>query len=300
LGTCATGQKCHAFPGPQPCRRLFGPACLALHYPRRCGGLNPKTMWTMYRRSAEVNRQLPRYQAVLVASRHMYGEFERHGVGADRLHLVTLPNPQDARQAPIRTGARNRLLYVGRLTKLKGVGHLLRAIPIAARKLARPLRLTVAGDGPERENLKRLAGELHLAADFAGWIQGGRMRDLMLESDLLVVPSLWPEPFGLVGIEAGACGLPAVAYNVGGIPEWLVAGRSGELAPGDPPTVNGLADAMVRALEDSQHHDRLSRGAFEVASGFTLQRHLSQLEKVLETVRRRPAGAVLSAESIHA
>jgi glycosyltransferase involved in cell wall biosynthesis len=300
LGTCATGQKCHAFPTPRPCTRQFGPACLILHYPRRCGGLHPLTMWKMFRRSAEMNGHLPKYEAVLVASRHMRDEFRQHGLTEDRLHLVSYPNPQAVEQAGVRTGAEGRLLFIGRLTKLKGVSHLLRAIPSAARKLARSLTLTIAGDGPERENLQVLARELGVAAKFMGWIQGSQMTDLMQDSDLLAVPSLWPEPFGLVGIEAGACGLPAVAYRVGGIPDWLSAGESGELAPGDPPTVEGLADAIVRGLADPSHYARLSRGAFEVASRFTLERHLARLEEIFRSVPRRPVHAISPAESIHA
>src|ERR1700735_5652301 len=41
VGTCASGEKCHSFPRPQPCDRKFSPMCLVLYYPRRCGGLNP-------------------------------------------------------------------------------------------------------------------------------------------------------------------------------------------------------------------------------------------------------------------
>ncbi len=68
VGTCASGEKCHAFPRSEPCDRQFGPACLALYLPRRCGGLNPGTMWKMYQRAAERNIHLPRYAAILVAS----------------------------------------------------------------------------------------------------------------------------------------------------------------------------------------------------------------------------------------
>ncbi len=299
LGTCATGQKCHAFPAPRPCTRQFGPACLVLHYPRRCGGLNPLTMWNMFQRSAEMNRHLPKYEAVLVASRHMRDEFRKHGVAEDRIHLVSLPNRLIAEQSRVRTAPNGRLLFIGRLTKLKGVSHLLRAIPSAARKLGRSLTLTVAGDGPDRETLQAMAQELRVVANFIGWIPGSQMTGLMRDSDLLAVPSLWPEPFGLVGIEAGACGLPAVAYRVGGIPDWLSAGESGELAPGDPPTVEGLADAIVRALANPSHYATLSRGAFEVASRFTLERHVSRLEEIFRAVPRRPVDAILPAESIH-
>jgi glycosyltransferase involved in cell wall biosynthesis len=221
-------------------------------------------------------------------------------VTEDRIHLVSLPNRQIAEQSRVRTAPNGRLLFIGRLTKLKGVSHLLRAIPIAGRKLGRSLTLTIAGDGPEREGLEALAQELRVVANFIGWIQGNKTTDLMQESDLLAVPSLWPEPFGLVGIEAGACGLPAVAYRVGGIPDWLIAGESGELAPGDPPTVEGLADAIVRALANPSHYARLSRGAFEVASRFTLERHVFRMEEIFRAVPSRPVHSILPAESIHA
>ena len=96
----------------------------------------------------------------------------------------------------------------------------------------------------------------------AGWTLADG-RELMSQADLLVVPSLWPEPFGLVGVEAGCLGLPSVAYAVGGIPDWLIAGVTGEIAPGDPPGVDGLAEAMVRALADPEHYKNLSCGRVE-------------------------------------
>ena len=61
----------------------------------------------------------------------------------------------------------------------------------------------------------------------------------MASADLLVVPSLWPEPFGLVGLEGARSRLPAAAFAVGGIPDWLRSGVNGYLAPGDPPTPAG-------------------------------------------------------------
>jgi glycosyltransferase involved in cell wall biosynthesis len=109
----------------------------------------------------------------------------------------------------------------------------------------------------------------------------------MRAADLLAVPSVWPEPFGLVGIEAGCVGLPAVAYDVGGIGEWLVPGRSGELAPGDPPTVDGLAGAIVRALRDPVRYASLRRGAWEIARQFTMAAHMNRLEPVLLSVAKR-------------
>ncbi len=283
-GTCATGMKWHYSPVPEPCQRVFGPMCLVLHYPRRCGGLNPLTAWRSFQKQAEHHARLADYQSIVVASNHMRGEFEQHGVSPEKLHLAPLPiigvRPENidrsSRPAPC------SILFAGRLTNMKGPNYLINAIPLAAQQLGRPLTLTIAGEGGERASLEAQAAEAGLEVRFTGWVDTEEMTELMCQADLLAVPSLWPEPFGLVGIEAGCSALPAVGYAVGGIPDWLIAGRTGEIAPGDPPTVQGLADAMVRALADPEHYARLSRGAWELSQQFTLERHLAQLEKILQ------------------
>ena len=79
--------------------------------------------------------------------------------------------------------------------------------------------------------------------------------------DVVVMPSLWPEPFGLVGLEANRRGVPVVAFATGGIPEWLHDGVNGCLAPGDPPTADGLADALIRCIRSLESSDALIRRA---------------------------------------
>src|SRR5204862_7749490 len=110
---------------------------------------------------------------------------------------------------PARRGDRNRVLFIGRVTDVKGVDYLFRAIGPAERALGRPLSVTIAGNGGEETRLRALAERLRLNAEFTGWIDAANRMRRIRESDLLAVPSLWPEPFGLVGIEAGCSGLPA-------------------------------------------------------------------------------------------
>ena len=78
-----------------------------------------------------------------------------------------------------------------------------------------------------------------------------------------------------------------MAYAVGGIPDWLEGGRSGELAPADPPSVAGLAAALTRALRNPEHHQLLRIGAWEKARTFTLERNLQLLEADLKDVAGR-------------
>ncbi len=287
-GTCVTGRKCYSFPRIEPCSREFGASCLALYYPRRCGGLNPRTLGQLYQVQFQRKSRLPDYQAVLVASQHMYREYQRHGVTEDRLHLVPLPAGASVADAdpPQPRPLSYRILFVGRLIDVKGLSHLLRAIPLTAAKLGHSLSLTIAGDGPERRAIEDLARRLGLTVEFAGWVDSESRSRLIREADLIAVPSLWPEPFGLAGIEAGCLGVPAVGFAVGGIPDWLIPGRTGELAPADPPKAEALAGAMLRALADPTHYQRLRQGAWEMARKFSVERHLEQLEPILSAAQQ--------------
>jgi glycosyltransferase involved in cell wall biosynthesis len=304
-GTCISGTKRHALPSGRPCSRPLGPACLGLYYPCRCGGLNPQTLVRLYRQQRRRLDLLRRYEAILVGSRHMHQEYLRHGIPEQRVHLTPLFPPGSTRDAlpPSERPFTDRVLLVGRLTEVKGGRHLVRAMAAASRILGRSLRLVVTGDGPERAAMEQLAVGLGVPAEFHGWVRASRRDELMRDTDLLAVPSLWPEPFGLVGLEAACVGLPAVAFAVGGIPDWLHVGVSGELAPGDAPTVPGLAIAIVRALADPRHHAGLRRGAWTVAGSFTRERHVEILETVLDRVgthhaqgTRTPCGAALAVE----
>ncbi|MHC4767269.1 MAG: glycosyltransferase family 4 protein [Planctomycetota bacterium] len=286
-GTCAAGTKRHAFPRTRSCARRIGAACLLLHYPRRCGGLHPVTMVRDYRTQHARLRLVHDYRATCVASEHMLREYRRHGIASERLHRLPLPPPgivPDA-AAPEGDTCSGRLLLSGRLTNMKGGRVLLAALPEASRRLGRALTVTFLGDGPERDTLERQAGHLGIAASFFEWLDFTERNALLQDMELVAVPSLFPEPWGLVGLEAGCVGVPAVAYAAGGIPDWLTPGESGELAPTDPPTAAGLTDAIVRALGDRAHYRRLSRGAWEQARRFTMEAHLAQLLPILDGAR---------------
>jgi glycosyltransferase involved in cell wall biosynthesis len=282
-GTCATGTRMNLRPTPQPCTRRFDAGCLVQNYVRGCGVRRPDVLADLYRTQRARLRMLPRYVAVLVASQYMRDSLIAHGVESARIVVVPMPVTEQAtthieRPASVAT----ELLFAGRITELKGLQYLVRAVPIASAELGRTLSLTVAGDGPYRPAVHALAAKLGVRADFVGWVDEPECRELMRAADLLVVPSVWPEPFGMVGIEAAVVGLPTVAFDVGGIRTWLEPGESGELADGAPPRAEGLADAIVRALRSESHHAALRRGASLSATRFTGSLHISSLTSALE------------------
>ncbi len=285
-GTCASGIKTHSFPIIEPCARTFGSKCLMLYYPRRCGGLNPLSAWHHYRIQLERRRLLLRYGAIVVASNHMRREYLNHGVQSSLLHLLPYPHVDfyPTPDPPPWKTPHGELLYLGRLTAAKGLAFLLAAIPKAAECLGTKLRLTIAGSGPDEAEVRRIAGVHRVDADFRGWVSQEQKALLLRDSDLLAFPSVWPEPFGISGIEAASYGVPAVAFGVGGIPDWLIAGESGELADSEPPRVEGLVDAIVRALRNDVHYNALRMGAWTKSKQFSGELHVERLESVLNTV----------------
>jgi glycosyltransferase involved in cell wall biosynthesis len=302
-GTCISGDKTHRLPVIQPCARPFGLACLALYYPRRCGGLNPLTFASDYARQRHRWRLLQNYAAVLTHSEHMRQEYLRNGAAGGQVYNCSITTddrssipryhgplvPTDRIRAP-------HLIFAGRMDPLKGGEQLLRASAAAVNHVPAGLRVTLAGDGPERARWEDVAREVSaqhddLSIHFTGWLGAAGVARLLATADILVMPSLWPEPFGLIGQEANRQSVPVVAYATGGIPEWLVDGVNGCLAPGTPPTVEGLADALIRCLSDRPRHRAMRRDA--VVAGYSRpdDLHIRAVLEVLERVAGRGTGA---------
>jgi glycosyltransferase involved in cell wall biosynthesis len=139
----------------------------------------------------------------------------------------------------------------------------------------------ISGSGFELPRLRLLADRLGLASrvEFKGDFP--RAAELYPEASLVVLPSLWAEPFGLVGPEAMAHGIPVVASRVGGVPEWLTDGETGFLV--EPKDVDALAARINTLLGDPSLAERLGRNAREEAARrFTLKRYVDSYLTLLD------------------
>ena len=291
FGTCIGGQKAHAFPGVVPCRREFGPPCLALYLPRRCGQWRPLAMIEQYGWASRQRALFDRYAQVVVASRHMAEEYGRHGIAADRLTSAPL-FPTDGEAASARPlPASPIVVFAGRMTRIKGGAVLVRAAAAANRLMPVPLRVIFAGDGPEREHWRDLAVRLGVNATFTGWVSGAERTAVLRSASIVAVPSLWPEPFGLVGLEAAAHGVPAVAFDVGGIREWLQDGVGGRIV-GAIDDAGALGRTIAAMCATPEELTRLGDGARRAARLLSLDAHLDILERVFS--RAIAARAVLA------
>ncbi|MEX0691682.1 MAG: glycosyltransferase family 4 protein [Gemmatimonadales bacterium] len=276
-GTCISGSKTYRWPRTSPCTRTLGWGCVLRYYPRHTGGWSPSALQREWRRQRARQSLLPRYRAVVGNSRHMLDEYARHGVPTERLFEVPFPMASAAVAEPPPRDVPHRLLWVGRCDPLKGGAVLLDAL----QALPATVHLTMVGDGPARTHWERRAAAIGPRVRFTGWVDD--VTPFYRDADLVVIPSLWPEPFGQVGLEAARFGLPAVGFPVGGIPAWLKHEVNGMLAarPND-------ADALARAIRDALEPARyptLARGALAALATHTIPAYVRALERVMEAVR---------------
>lgn len=293
-GTCISGTKSWAFPVERPCGRQFGWPCLLHYFPHRCGGLSPTTMLRLYGRERARLSALESAGAIVTLSTYMRDEYVRHGLPAARVTCVPYGPKIDEASPPRRGQASSArtLIAIGRLERIKGMHLLLDALPRIHQSLGQPLTLTIVGDGPERADLERRAAAARsnvVAVTFTGWVSPEERDQRLRDADLLVVPSVWPEPFGLVGLEAARAGVPAAAFDVGGIRDWLIDRETGALASGDPPTADGLATAVLSCLEDESRRIALGVAAHARAARYSPEIHAAGLVRVLEAVAGRRA-----------
>ena len=137
------------------------------------------------------------------------------------------------------------IVFLGRLVSDKGVDLLLRSFAQLGYPLA---RLTIIGSGPERQSLEWLARELdiHDSVSFVGSLQGSALVDVLNQNEIMVIPSIWREPFGIVALEGLACGCVPLVSDGGGLVD--AVGQAGlSFKRGD---INDLTEKMLLLLSD--------------------------------------------------
>jgi colanic acid/amylovoran biosynthesis glycosyltransferase len=205
--------------------------------------------------------------AALVEERHAAKiEVVRMGVDPERLP----PSPPSGR-----TGAGVRVLCVARLVRQKGHGTLLRAVA-ALRETGLPLQVTLAGEGPEREELEALIGELGIGdlVELRGVVGQDELAALLAEADVFCLPTL-ADTVGVASMEAMAAGRPVVSTRLMGVPELIEDGVSGLLVT--PAREEELAAALRGLAEDPAQRDRLA----EAGRRRVLERYVSAREAAL-------------------
>ena len=179
---------------------------------------------------------------------------------------------------------------------LKGCHLLIEALSLLDSSIQ--VEVTFIGDGRELPRLRVLAekklGTRGIKFTFTGWVDQAEAASLLSTIHLLVFPSIWPEPFGLSGIEAGIHSVPAVAFDVGGIRDWLTDGVNGCIAAGCPPSARSLAEAITRAIRNPNHYLQLRAGARRRAETFDRDSHADRVLQLLQEASANSAVKTLT------
>lgn len=178
------------------------------------------------------------------------------------------------------------LLALGRLSREKGFDVALRAMAEIAPRWPEA-RLVVAGDGPERPRLEVLAAELGLGhrVEFRGWVAPERVAETIDAATLVLVPSVWREPFGLVALQATQRGRAVLASATGGLPEIVRDGETGVLVP--PGEAAALAQAVESLLAQPEEVRRLGANALRRSEYFSIERCATDYDGVYARAARQ-------------
>jgi glycosyltransferase involved in cell wall biosynthesis len=177
----------------------------------------------------------------IAPSQFVRNKFVEHGWDASRFEV--LPHFQRLQPQPASPQGNAPLLYFGRLSREKGIEDLLHAMQFLPN-----LRLTVAGDGPERERLQRLSARMELKnVRFAGKLSGTKLDQVIAESRVTILPSHAYETFGKTILESYARARPVIATDLGSRRELVHEGTTGLLY--EVGNVNQLARA-IQYLDD--------------------------------------------------
>ncbi len=265
---CPTGDRVY----PQfeaPCAASMGNACRAATLLRGCVHGPRAASFARIAAREGVRDRIARADRVLVSSAHMRATCAANGVDGARVAITPPPLPDEAfAREPAPRPARPTLLFASRLTPRKGLRSLLGALARIAPP-ERPL-LVVAGEGEREErDARALAARLHVEVLWRGKLGAAELRDAIDQACAVAVPSLWPEPFGLVGIEAQARGRPAVAYDVGGIGDWI-GGAGIAVRRADE---RALAEA-IRTVLGANRWPSYASAARARAEAYRLDRHV--------------------------
>jgi glycosyltransferase involved in cell wall biosynthesis len=220
---------------------------------------------------------LRRARRIVVPSAYLARIAAGWGLDTGRLEVVPNPAPPaaDLADAPVEPGL---FVFAGRLTAQKNLGSALAAITRVP-----GARLALVGDGPEREALERAAhtAGLNGRVEFLGAQPRAAVLRTLAGAYAAVLPSAW-ENLPHAAVEALASGTPVVATAVGGVPEVVRDGVNGLLVP--PGSVDALADALRRLVDEPELRDRLAAGARESVADLGRDRVYGRLESVLTEV----------------
>ncbi|MCM5527631.1 glycosyltransferase family 4 protein [Parasegetibacter sp. NRK P23] len=264
-----------------PCTKKFGLHCFWRAYSEKCmRSRKPANVLDAYLNTVfEAREASLQYAAVLTMSEYIRNEAIIGGVPEEK--VICNPHFTKFKLPFIQfKGERKNFLFVGRLLKHKGVLELMQGmLPVLQAESS--VTLTIVGDGPLYRYVQDFVDQhkVRSKVEVLKWKPSDEISALMKEAYAVLFPSIYPEAFGLVGIEAAMHSKPVIAFNTGGVSTWLEDGKNGFLL--NEVSSSALTAAIKKLLDAPDEYARLAYNAWERANAyFTPQRHVDRLIEV--------------------
>ncbi len=249
-----------------------------------------KLKWVSYGQKKREIRLNHRFDRMCVVTNYMRDELVKNGFDPKRIEIhPPVPRPGEAGLRSTFSD-RNLIIYAGQIIRGKGVDILLRALA----KMKNPFECIILGDGNHREECQRLSVELGLSdrVHFKGFIPQDELKAYYRECSVVALSSVWPEPIATIGLEVMRYALPVVAFDAGGIKDWLIDGHNGYLVPWMD--TDAYAARMDELLADKALAKRMGEEGFKLVSErYDFEGYLSGIEDLFRRVvaEKTPAKA---------
>lgn len=180
----------------------------------------------------------------------------------------------------------NNILFVGRLEKVKGVRYLIEAVPLIIKKVPN-IQLYIVGDGQEKDSLFKLVNDIRLSSNihFIGWQKSDDLKRYYRKASVVIIPSIWPENFPTVCLEAISIGRPVIGTKVGGIPEIVDDKVNGYLVK--PKDSGQIAEKVIKLLLDKNLLKFMSKNSRIKSEKYNVNNYVTEIEEVYQNIRRK-------------
>jgi glycosyltransferase involved in cell wall biosynthesis len=261
------------------CNITYGVHCFYHAYKEGCCNRHPKRLVKAYKNvEYETKKASSKYAAIFVMSNYMRNEALKVGFKANTLFLNPSLTPlinkvhlKDSSNDDVKS-----LVYVGRLSRTKGVHYAIKSV-VSLLEQGYKVKFDIVGSGHDENYFKALVpGEFNSQFIFHGWLDTEATDSIVRNAYVFLFPSIYPEAFGISGIEAMMHAKVVVAFNVGGVTTWLKHNETGLLV--EPLNQKKYTLAIKEIIEDRTKYKSFSIQARSNAiTFFSEKQHMSKL-----------------------
>jgi glycosyltransferase involved in cell wall biosynthesis len=273
------------------CPRAASPFCVygCGAFLRRNHGAGMPLKLTSYPSKKKEIALNQKFDRMISVSNFMRNELLMNGFSPERVEIhppIPLPGDPELRS---NFSERNLIIYAGQIIRGKGVDVLLKALAL----LKVPFQCIILGDGSHKRYCERLSRRLGLSdrVCFKGFVPQEELKNYYRECSVVALSSLWPEPIATIGLEVMRYALPVVAFDSGGVSDWLLNEYNGFLVPWNDK--QAFAGGLERILRDKELARRLGRNGLKLVSEkFDFNSYIDGLETLFGTVIAEKAAPV--------